>query len=123
MTNVQSIVDGYIAIWNETDQARRQQLISQIWTEDASYSDPMAQVEGHSGIDALVMGVHQQFPQSEFRRSSEIDAHHNCIRFSWELAPRGGEAFAGGIDVGLIRDGKLQSITGFLDFVPPAPAE
>ena len=115
----QEIVDGYIAIWNETDAVRRQQLIRQIWTPDASYVDPLAQVAGHSGIDALVTGVHQQFPGSEFRRTSAIDAHHNCVRFGWELAANGA-AFAGGVDVGLLDDGKLQSIVGFLDFAPKA---
>jgi hypothetical protein len=122
MTYLQQVVDGYITIWNETNAARRRTLIAETWTEDAHYVDPLAQVAGRDGIDALVQAVHQQFPGCEFRRSSDIDAHHNCVRFSWELGPHGAAAVAGGLDVGMIVDGKLQSITGFLDFAPRAEA-
>ncbi len=118
MTDFEEIVDKYIAVWNETDVDLRRELIAETWTEDAKYVDPLAEVAGHAGIDALVKGVHEQFPGSQFRRTSEIDAHHNCIRFNWELAQNGGAGFAGGVDVGVIADGKLHSITGFLDFAP-----
>jgi SnoaL-like domain len=118
MTDFNDIVDGYIAIWNETDEARRRKLIAAIWTRDAKYVDPLAEVASHEGIDALVRGIHEQFPGSQFRRTSRVDAHHNCVRFNWELAQKDGAAFAGGVDVGIFCDGKLQSITGFLDFAP-----
>ena len=32
------LIDRYIAIWNETDAARRRDLIARTWTEDAAYS-------------------------------------------------------------------------------------
>jgi hypothetical protein len=42
----------------------------------------------------------------------------NPVRFSWELGPDGADPLAGGLDVGVIADGRLRSITGFLDFAP-----
>ena len=42
----------------------------------------------------------------------------NPVRFSWELGPDGAAPLAGGLDVGVIADGRLRSITGFLDFTP-----
>lgn len=120
MTDIQQLVDGYIAIWNETDEAKRQKLIEQIWTPNASYVDPLAQVAGYDGINALIAGVHAQFPGSKFRRTGAIDAHHNCVRFGWEMAFQGQSAFAGGIDIGHIENEKLQSIVSFLDFAPSA---
>jgi hypothetical protein len=47
----------------------------------------------------------------------------NRVRFSWELGPEDGAALAGGVDFGVLVDSRLQSITGFLDFVPSASGE
>lgn len=120
MTDVTRVVDGYIATWNETNAGQRRALIAETWTEDGSYIDPIMSGEGHDGIDAMIAGVQAQFPDYRFRRTSEVDAHHDRVRFSWELGPDDGPAFAGGLDVGVLVDGRLQSITGFLDFAPDA---
>ena len=40
--NATAIAQHYIAVWNETDAARRAELIEAAWTADASYVDPMA---------------------------------------------------------------------------------
>jgi hypothetical protein len=44
------------------------------------------------------------------------DAHNSHIRLSWTLAPAGEEAVAGGTDFAQLGvDGRIQSVTGFLD--------
>lgn len=121
-TEVAQMVDRYFAIWNETDPAARRALIARTWTEDARYLDPLMSGEGHDGIDAMIAGVQAhaqaQFPGFHFQRTSEVDAHNDHIRFAWEVGPVGGEALAGGVDFGVISEGRLQSITGFQDFAP-----
>jgi hypothetical protein len=123
MTDVDSMIDRYIAIWNERDANLRLELISDTWSEDASYLDPLMGGEGHGGINAMVAGIQTQFPGYRFRRTSDVDAHHDRVRFGWELGPEGGPAFAGGVDFGVVVDGRLRSITGFLDFAPTAPKQ
>jgi hypothetical protein len=118
MPEVHEVVDRYIATWNETDPARRRELIERTWTEDGQYLDPLMAGEGQEGIDIMIEAVQARFPGYRFRRTSEIDAHHDRVRFSWELGPDGDVALAGGLDVGVIADGRLRSITGFLDFAP-----
>src|SRR5262250_508626 len=118
MGNFTDLVDRYIAIWNETDDERRRNLIARTWTEDSTYLDPLMGGEGRSGIDAMIRGVQAQFPGLLFRRTSEVDAHNDCVRFAWELGPEGGPALAGGVDFGVIVGDRLQTITGFLDFAP-----
>jgi hypothetical protein len=120
MTNVDSVIDRYIAIWNETDADRRRELIVRTWTEDASYLDPIMGGEGHDGIDAMIAGVQARFPGYRFRRTGDVDVHHDRVRFGWELGPEGGPPSAGGLDVGVVVDGRLGSIIGFLDFAPTA---
>lgn len=119
MIDVTQIVDSYLAVWNETDSAARLALITDAWTEDATYTDPLADVTGHAGIDGLVGAVQAQFPGFVFRRLGEVEAHHAFLRFSWEAGPADGEAVVAGSDVAMISDdGRLRRVVGFLDLVP-----
>ena len=122
MSNFTDLVDRYIAIWNETDDELRRDLIARTWTEDSTYLDPLMRGEGRSGINAMIRGVQAQFPGLLFRRTSEVDAHNDRVRFAWELGPEGGPALAGGVDFGVVVDDRLQAVTGFLDFAPKQAA-
>jgi hypothetical protein len=107
-------VDRYFGMWNETDPAQRANLIRLAWVEDGRYADPLLEAEGHDALDGMVAGVQQQFPGHAFRRSGEIDAHHDCLRFAWELVGPDGAVVVAGIDVAIVgSDGRLQSVTGF----------
>jgi hypothetical protein len=118
LTDTTQLVESYIAIWNETDAVERKTLIAETWTEDAAYTDPLADVTGHDGIDALVAAVQSQFPGLVFRRLGEVDAHHQYMRFAWEAGPEGAEAVIAGTDAAVIGDGRLRRVVGFLDLVP-----
>lgn len=124
MSNLTDLIDRYIAMWNETDAERRRDLIARTWTESASYLDPAVQGDGRTGIDAMVTAVQERFPGHRFRRTSDVEAHHDRVRFRWELAPTGGPAIVEGTDFGVVAaNDRLQMITGFFDRVAPAPAE
>ena len=117
MNDLKELIDRYIAMWNETDPERRRALIAQTWTEDARYVDPALQAEGRAGIDEMVCGVHERFPGHRFRRTGDPDAHHDRVRFSWELAPEGGSAVVKGVDFAVVAGQRLQTVTGFFDHV------
>ena len=119
MSDPNTTVDAYLAMWNEDDESRRNQLIEQAWAEDGSYVDPLLQASGYAGLSAMVDGVHQQYPGHKFRRTSGVDVHHDTVRFGWELFGPDGTILVAGIDVGqLAADGKLRSITGFFGELP-----
>lgn len=111
------LIDRYIAMWNETDAARRRDLIAQTWAEGASYVDPAVQGDGRDGIDAMVKAVQERFPGHCFRRTSDVDAHHDRVRFTWTLAPAHGPAIVSGTDFAVIAADRLQAVTGFFDHV------
>ncbi len=119
MSDLVEIVDRYIDMWNETDPVKRRILIGRIWSERASYVDPLMESVGQAAIDAMVTGVQERFPGLRFRRTSEIDVHHDRVRFGWELGPEGGPPVAKGVDFGVLgADHRLETITGFIDPVP-----
>jgi hypothetical protein len=118
MTNPADIAETYIAAWNETDAAARKAMIVDTWTGDATYVDPMAAVEGHAGVDALIAGVQERFPGFRFALIGEPDGHGEHVRFSWGLGPDGADAPIKGTDYVRVEDGRLKSVTGFLDQVP-----
>jgi len=116
MSNPTELIDRYIEVWNETDAQARRALIERTWTADASYLDPLLQGEGHEGINAMVQAVQQRYPGNRFRRISEVDVHHDRVRFAWTLGPDGGPPLAQGIDFAVLSSANLLSaVTGFLD--------
>jgi hypothetical protein len=113
-----AIAQAYIAVWNETDPARRAALIEAGWSADARYVDPMAQASGHAQISALVGAVHQRYPGFRFNLLGKADAHGDHLRFSWTLGPSSAQDLIQGTDFAQLDAGKLRSVTGFLDKVP-----
>lgn len=129
MKNPNDVAERYLAIWNEGDADKRRALIEQAWTPDATYLDPMMQGEGHDNLNAMIGAAQEQFPGLRFTRVGEAQNVGNCVRFSWQLAPKTAtgeeDALAGGTDFCVLSgDGRLQSVTGFVDFfnAPPANA-
>lgn len=119
ITDMTDLIGRYIAAWNETDPQRRGALIARIWTEDASYVDPMMEGHGHAELNAMIGAVRERFPELRFRLFGTPEAHHARVRFSWELVPEAGPVVAKGTDfAALAEDGRLRSVTGFLDAVP-----
>jgi hypothetical protein len=117
MTDIANIVDTYIAAWNEPDPQRRRDLVARTWTEDGSYLDPLMSGAGPDGIAAMIGGAQEQFPGHRFELAGAPDAHHDRVRFTWYLRPTaGGDPVAVGIDFAVVaEDGRLRSVTGFLE--------
>lgn len=112
------IVEKYLATWNATG-SERQKLITEHWASTATYTDPLAEVSGHAELDALIDGVHAQFPGFVFTPVGDADAHHRQLRFGWGLGPDGGEPLVIGFDVLITDDdGRITDVRGFLDRVP-----
>jgi SnoaL-like domain len=118
MTNdLTQLVHRYIDAWNETDAARRQELVAGVWTDDGSYIDPMLSGVGHDSITTMIGLAQQQFPDHRFELSFGPDAHNDRVRFAWRMYGPGGDApVAAGTDFATVaEDGRLSSVTGFLE--------
>ncbi|WP_372784925.1 nuclear transport factor 2 family protein [Phenylobacterium sp.] len=115
-----TIAQHYIAAWNETDAERRRALLTETWSEDATYVDPLMAGRGHAEVSALMAGVQQRFPDFRFALIGKPDGFGDRVRFSWGLGPDGADAPIKGTDFVQVEGGRLKSVTGFLDQVPAA---
>jgi hypothetical protein len=123
MGDVTTIVDTYLATWNETDPKRRAQLIERAWAGDGRYADPMLEARGHAALGEMVAGVQSKFPGHRFRRRSGVDTHHDQLRFALDLVAPDGAVVVAGIDIGILTaDGRLERITGFFGEAPALAA-
>ncbi|MHC2623008.1 hypothetical protein ACVIW2_005040 [Bradyrhizobium huanghuaihaiense] len=118
MTDHTAIAHCYIDLWNERTTSRRRELLSETWTADASYVDPLMKGDGPDGIDALIAGVQQRFPDFRFKLIGEPNGYGDHVRFSWGLGPDGVDSPIKGTDFAVLKDGRIRSVTGFLDQVP-----
>jgi hypothetical protein len=120
--NAQTIASRYIDLWNEKAPSRRRELLAANWARDARYTDPLMSGDGHDGIDAMIAGVQQRFPEFRFTLIGEPNGYGDhvrfSVRFSWGLGPDGVDSPIKGTDFAVLREGRIQSITGFLDQIP-----
>ena len=122
MTATPAHADRYLAAWNETDPVARQKALADLFTDDVRYIDPLAVAEGRAALDATIGAVQQQFAGFVFRLAGPVDAHHDQLRFTWELGPDGQEAPIAGFDVATVdANGRITTVLGFLDRVPATP--
>lgn len=117
---LETTVDTWLQAYGETDDAIRADLIAQVWAPDGVLVDPPFHGTGHAEIAALTRAAQEQFPGHTFLRTSEIDAHHDLARYTWELVGPDGTAAVAGTDVALVgADGRLRYVAGF--FGEPTP--
>ena len=114
VANATAIADTYLAAYGEPDFSKRAVLVEQVWAPDGRLIDPPVVASGHVQIHALAEGALARYPGHRFRRTSGVDAHHDRMRFAWELVSPDGFVALAGIDFGEVGDdGRLRTMTGF----------
>ncbi|MGW1892284.1 nuclear transport factor 2 family protein [Streptomyces sp. NPDC002004] len=122
MSNYAAAVARYFEAWNATGAEAIAKAVAAAWSQDGTYTDPLADVRGHGQIAAVIGAAHEQFPGFEFRLVGGVDGNHHIARFSWELVSTadGSAPVAGSDVVTLGEDGRITSVLGFLDRLPEA---
>ena len=111
---VEEIIAHYSAAWSETDSGARLAMLRQTVVEGAPYCDPGAQVRGLPALSEVIAGVQGQFPGALLERTSLVDLHHDCMRFTWRFLDPTGQTLLEGRDVcTLADDGRIASFTVF----------
>ncbi|GIF44326.1 nuclear transport factor 2 family protein [Actinoplanes xinjiangensis] len=119
MSDFDSVIERYLAIWNETDPVARRAAIGETFAEGVRYVDPLAAVEGRDALDAVIGAAQQQFAGLVFSSGGPVDAHHDQARFTWHLGRPGEEPLVVGFDVAeRDAEGRIFQVLGFIDHAP-----
>jgi hypothetical protein len=114
-----SVIDRYLRFWNSTSAEEWRHRAPDTFTDDVEYVAPIGVL---AGVEALIdFGV--QFTDHvgaiEFRARDEVQIHHDRARLRWEIITGDDTSLATGTDVIVIGDdGKVRSVTAFLDRAP-----
>ena len=121
MPTTRQVIEAYAAAWCEPDEAVRRRLLERAWTDDGTYTDPLAHVAGREALVQHIGAFHRQAPGARIVRASGIDEHHRLLRFGWQVLGATQPPLAGltGCDIGeLADDGPLRRIVGFFGPLP-----
>ncbi|WP_405479653.1 nuclear transport factor 2 family protein [Streptomyces sp. NBC_00009] len=118
----ETAVARYFEAWNAEGADARAEAVAAAWSDDGSYTDPLADVAGHEGIAAVIAAAREQFPGFAFKQTGTVDGHHDIARFTWELVSTadGSAPVAGSDVISLAKDGRIRTVQGFLDRIPAA---
>jgi len=111
-SELNALVDCYIAVWHEPDAERRRKRIAELWVEDGVQFTQSREIRGYKALEERVQAAHEEFVQTGgfvFRLSSDAQGHHNALKFHWEMVPAGGGEVAatGTIFLLLSDDGRI----------------
>ena len=88
---VSTLVERYLAVWNESDLDARRRQVAELWAEDGVHVLPSSEIRGRTAIEAEIVRTHDASIAKGFRFSAEnAEGHHEVIRFDWEMRPAGG---------------------------------
>jgi hypothetical protein len=123
MSEINGLVDRYVAVWNEPDADRRRKGIAELWVEDGAHFTPSLEARGYEALEDRVAGAHGKWVRTEgfiFRSSNNAEGHHDVVTFNWEMVPAaGGEAAAVGRDFLVLGDdGRIQLDYQFVEMLP-----
>jgi hypothetical protein len=117
--DIGEIVATYGASWNETDAAKRTELLERSWADDGIYQDPQGTAHGRAALVAHIGGFQAMMPGHTIDQASGVDTHDGGFRFAWVMH-NGDEIALEGIDFGEVApDGRIQRIVGFFGPFPP----
>ncbi len=87
MSYPHDLIERYVAMWNETDPNQRQERVAELFTQTAIRYNPVAIQHGREAIAEAVNTSHERFIAKgfRFRALDNALAHHDVIKFSWEM--------------------------------------
>gem|GEM_PF-1544518 len=111
---------AYWTAWNESDLDRVRTHLASAVTSDVEWNDPRDSFVGIDELEAAVRRLRTSKPDYVFTIASEIDQHHDRLRYRWNMT-RKNRTLMEGLDVVTVEPstGLLARVDGF--FGHPTP--
>src|SRR3982074_146002 len=95
--------------------ASRRAAIEDLYTEDCVLYVPPGIFVGLEALDKFAGDLRATHPHFVYTPHGEAQALHNAGRLAWGSGPRGEPPNYTGLDVVIVREGKIVALYGFLD--------
>jgi hypothetical protein len=105
-------------VFGEGDAARRRTAIGELYTEDCELYVPPGVFVGREALDKFAGDLRATHPHFVYTPHGEPQALHNAGRLAWGSGPSGEPPDYTGMDVIIVRDGKIAALYVFLDATP-----
>jgi hypothetical protein len=94
MRDDNALVERYMAIWNEPDEAVRASEIAELWAPEGVHQILDFIMKGHATIAGRVGRAYVQWVEQQnhlFRSAGDVMSYENVVTFHWEMVPAGKE--------------------------------
>jgi hypothetical protein len=105
-------------VFGEGDATRRRAAIEELYTEDCVLYVPPGNFVGRAAVDKFAGDLRATHPHFVYTPHGEPQALHNAGRLAWGSGPPGEAPDYTGLDVIIVRDGKIATLYVFLDSLP-----
>jgi hypothetical protein len=102
-------------VFGEGDAARRRTAIENFYTEDCVLYVPPGVFVGHDALDKFAGDLRATHPHFVYTPHGEAQALHNGGILAWGSGPKGEAPDYTGLDVVIVRDGKIAALYVFLN--------
>ncbi len=106
-------------VFGEGDPTRRRAAIEKLYTEDCTVLLPIGRYDGHAALDQVAGELRASHPSFVYTPHRRPQAVQDGGRLAWGSGPPGEPPRYTGLDVIIVRDGKIAALYVFLDS-PPA---
>lgn len=90
ITSAEQMIRQYVAAWNEQDLEAYTRGFSEIWTDEATYTDPdNVGITGVKGLAKLAADSLPKAPTRFFSVEVEPDCHHGYGWYTWRVEVSG----------------------------------
>ena len=105
-------------VFGEGDATRRRAAIEELYTQDCVLYVPPGVFVGHDALDKFAGDLRATHPHFAYTPHGKPQTLHNAGRLGWGSGPRGEAPVYTGLDVIIVRDGKIAALYVFLDAMP-----
>jgi len=105
-------------VFGEGDAAPRRAAIEELYTDDCVLYAPPGILVGHDALDKFAGDLRATHPDFVYTPHGAPQSLHNAGRLAWGSGPADKVPAYTGMDVIIVRDGKIAALYVFLDSEP-----
>ena len=101
------MLDNLYGVFNQRDPERRLKAIATNYTEDVVWTDPEGTAQGHQAMNEQGQKLLDRLPSFAFSAAGPVHVAGDLGLLAFNLAILGQPPVVSGIDVALVRDGRI----------------